>query len=83
MEDEFRTRMERYRRANGQMTDYFEESGSYEEWLLECKADGDVSDYIDFMISIGMKDERDLYLFLKELRRDPEANICAWTANLR
>ena len=83
MDDEFKACMERYRRANDRMVDYFEESESYEEWLLECKADGGVSDYICFMISMGMKDEHDLYLFLEELKRNPETNILAWTANLR
>ena len=83
MEDEFKACMERYRKANDRMAGYFEESESYEEWLLECRADKDVSDYIGFLISLGMKDERDLYLFLEELRRNPETNIMAWTANLR
>ena len=83
MDNEFKACMERYRRANDRMVDYFKESESYEEWLLECKADGGVSDYIGFMISMGMKDERDLYLFLEELKRNPETNIMAWTANLR
>ena len=83
MEDEFKACMERYRMANDRMVGYFGESESYEEWLLECRADGGVSDYIGFMISLGMKDERDLYLFLEELRRNPEASILAWTANSR
>ncbi len=88
MEDEkFKAYLDRRIKANDRMVGYFRESESYEEWLIRCKADEDVSDYIGYMIDLGMKNEREVYAFMSEFAKsqetDPEANICMRMANSR
>lgn len=83
-EDEFKENMSRYRNANDRMTGYFRESDSYEEWLLKCRADEDVSDYISMMMSLGLENEQSLYMFMKRHSvLGPKLNLTTWVAGNR
>jgi hypothetical protein len=82
-EDEFKKNISRYMMADDRMTGYFKESDSYEEWLLKCRADEDVSDYIGYMIDLGMKSERDLYRFFEKAFGGPKFNLTTWAAGDR
>ena len=73
----------RYIKANDRMTGYFKESESYEEWLIRCKADEDVSDYIGYMIDLGMKNEREVYALMSEFAESQETDQDLWNRSRR
>ena len=77
-DDWFAANRDRLEAANGRMAAWSREAGSYEEWLLKAKADRDVSDYVEFMKSLGLPDEAGLWAFLKRLEANPDADIPTW-----
>ena len=75
--------LDRYIKADDRLTGYFRESESYEEWLLKCKADEDVSDYIGYMIDLGMKNEREVYTLISEFAESQETDLDLWNRSRR